>query len=420
MGSGRPHRSTRLNVRILRLAAGGDGVSRLPDGRTVFVPRTAPGDLVELGALQEKKRWARARPLRILEEGPDRREPPCQHYTRDECGGCQLQHLRYPVQVAAKSEMVGETLRRVGRVALENPAVTPSPSEWEYRSRVTLAVDGPGGSIGFRRYDRPSEIFHLEHCHIAAPALMELWQTLAPHRHLLPRDTERILLRLDRAGIGHAVVETAGRSEWPGAEGVSDLLAEAGAVLWLRRGSETASVVGQMEQTFPAQVFEQVHPAMGDRVRAAAVEALGSVKGTRVWDLYAGIGETTELLVNQGAEVESVEMDPAAVEYARLRFGGIASPAPRLIACRVEEAIPDLTSPELIVTNPPRTGMDASVIDAIASSGARRVVYISCDSATLARDLARMDSRYGPVAISSFDLFPQTAHVESVVTLEAR
>lgn len=424
MGAGRPHRPTRLNVRILRLAAGGDGVGRLPDGRTVFVPRTAPGDLVELSALQEKKRWARARPGKILEAGPDRCDPPCQHYTRDECGGCQLQHLLYRAQISAKGSMVGETLRRVGRLSLEDPVVEQSPSEWEYRSRITLAVDGPGGAIGFRRYDRPAEIFQLEHCHIASPALMEVWRALAPLRHLLPPNAERIRLRLDRAGGRQVIVETAGPGRWPEVDSLAKRLAETGVVLWWRRSGGAASVVGETEKTFPAQVFEQVHPAMGDRIRAAAVEALGAVPGSRVWDLYAGIGETTALLVSQGAVVESVEVDRAAVEHAKRRFAAselpTEGPRPRLIAGRVEDAISDLTPPDLIVTNPPRTGMDASVVDAIAATGARRVVYISCDSATLARDLARLNSGYLPVALLSFDLFPQTAHVESIVTLEAR
>src|SRR5882724_8226934 len=103
-------------VRILRLASGGDGVGKLEDGRTVFVPRTAPGDLIEPAALREHRRFARARPGRLLEQGPDRVEPRCPHYTQDECGGCQLQHLALPAQQDARRSFVGDALRRLARL----------------------------------------------------------------------------------------------------------------------------------------------------------------------------------------------------------------------------------------------------------------------------------------------------------------
>jgi 23S rRNA (uracil1939-C5)-methyltransferase len=133
-----------------------------------------------------------------------------------------------------------------------------------------------------------------------------------------------------------------------------------------------------------------------------------------VWDLYAGIGEATKALAEQGAEVESVEWDRHAVQVAESR-----GPAgPRRLAARVEEALDRLKPPEYVLANPPRAGMEPRVVDAIAAHRPARLVYVSCDPATLARDLARMGNRYRLAHARAFDLFPQTAHVETVAVME--
>jgi 23S rRNA (uracil1939-C5)-methyltransferase len=159
-------------------------------------------------------------------------------------------------------------------------------------------------------------------------------------------------------------------------------------------------------------VFEQVHPALGVAVRRHAVERLGEVRGRSVWDLYAGIGETTAALVARGARVESVESDRRAVAEAETR-----GPPARRHAARVEEVVEALGPAALVVTNPPRTGMDARVSEALERRAPDRVIYVSCDPATLARDLSRLPS-YRVDGLACFDLFPQTAHVETVAVLE--
>ncbi|MFI5209276.1 MAG: hypothetical protein ACHQ2E_02425, partial [Gemmatimonadales bacterium] len=191
-------------------------------------------------------------------------------------------------------------------------------------------------------------------------------------------------------------------------------------------------VVAGAGSPWPATVFEQVHPALGDQVRRFAVEQLGEVRGLKVWDLYAGIGETTAQLLAAGATVESVELDPRAVALAGPEVGDRV----RRITGAAETIVPRLTPADLVITNPPRTGMDRRVVEAILAAAPRRVVYISCDPATLARDLAllcRSATRQRPSdnplasvrpavrlsAIRAFDLFPQTSHVETVAVLEA-
>jgi 23S rRNA (uracil1939-C5)-methyltransferase len=401
-------------VRVLRLAAGGDGVGHLDDGRTVFVPRTAPGDLVELAGLRLHQRFARARPGRVVEPSPSRVTPRCPHYERDECGGCQLQHLDITTQREARRGFVGEALRRLARREVPDPPLVPAEHEFDYRTKITLAVSADGRRIGLRRYDRADEIFELEWCHITVPGLMELWQALRAFRRLLPPRLGSVTLRLDRRAGVHVLFRTSGGEAWGGAARLRGALAERGitATIWWQGADGAPRAMAGAGEAYPATVFEQVHPEMGDRVRAYAIEALGPVAGRHVWDLYAGIGETSAVLAQAGASVESVESDQRAVAEAERR-----GPPARRHAARVEHILGELRPPELVVTNPPRTGMDARVADALERLRPARVVYVSCDPATLARDVSRMPG-YRLADVRAFDLFPQTAHVETVAVLD--
>ena len=401
-------------VRILRLAAGGDGVGKLPDGRAVFVPRTAPGDLVELERLREQRRFARARAGALLEPSADRAAPRCPHYTGDECGGCQLQHLTPQAQRAARRGFVGDALRRLGKRQVDDPPLEPAPREYDYRTKITLAVSEDGRRIGLHPFERPDHVFELEWCHITVPPLMELWRALRSVRGLLPPRLRQVVLRLDRGGGRHLVLRTGSGEAWGGDGRLAEALRRHSVevtVWWHPEGGAPRAVAGSSE-AFPATVFEQVHPEMGDRVRAHALALLGEVAACRVWDLYAGIGETTARLAGAGAMVESVESDPRAVAEAEAR-----GPRARRLVGRVEHVLGQLSPPELVVTNPPRTGMDERVTAALERLAPRRVAYISCDPATLARDLARMPG-FRLSVLHAFDLFPQTAHVESVALLD--
>ena len=411
-------------VRILRIASGGDGVGALPDGRTVFVPRTAAGDLVTLHRVKLSKTFARAEVLDIVEPSPERVEPACPHYGREQCGGCQLQQLSMPAQLAAKRAMVGEALRRIGKLEVEDPAIEPAELAWGYRNKVTLAVADGARTIGFHRQGRPGDIFDLERCLIADPALMDLWSAVREHRALLPENAEQLILRRDRDGGLHLAVRVQGQTVWRSAALLHVALVRRGvpAVLWWVPESGAPRAMAGATEPYPATVFEQVHPAMGERVRAWALSQLGSVAGLKAWDLYAGMGDTTAQLAAGGAEVESIEVDPRAVVEATRR--GPAEGV-RRHAGRAEDVVPTLPPADVVVTNPPRTGMDPRVVDAIRASAPRRMAYISCDPATLARDLSRLLPRVPAspplrlAALRAFDLFPQTSHVESVAILEA-
>jgi len=413
-----PADGTVETVRIERIAAGGDGIGHLADGRAVFVPRSAPGDLLELAHVARQRSFARAESGRILEPGPGRVTPACPHYERDRCGGCQLQHLSPGAQREARRAIVGDALRRVGRQDIADPILEPAAEEWAYRTRITLHQSDDGRRVGFHRVGRPGDIFDLETCLLAVPALQELWNVLRLLRRLLPKRLDAVTLRLERGGARHLLVRGADAA-WPDASRLVDALRARlpDVAVWWQPPEGAARVVGE-RVAFPATVFEQVNPPMGDRVRAWAVAALGDVSDQLGWDLYAGIGETGRMLLGRGARIESVEADARAVRLAH----SLSQPgeAGRLRAHTglVEDVIHTLPPPAFVITNPPRTGMDARAITAIGASPARRLVYVSCDPATLARDLRGLDQPWQLVGLRAFDLFPQTAHVETVAVLE--
>jgi len=405
-------------VTITGIAVGGDGVGRLSDGRVVFVPRTVPGDRIRLreGSLERHRNFARAEVGSVVEAGPGRVEPPCPHYTADHCGGCQLQHLAYDGQLAAKRSNVGDTLRRIGKLQLEDPEIVEALEEWRYRSKISMAVKTVGRSdgvtVGLHPYDRPNFVFPLADCHITDFKLMALWRELRPRLGMLPQPLTRLTLRLDRAEVRHVIAESAGEP-WLNAEELRKSLGS-DVVCWWQPVDGAARVVAGPVTGFPATAFEQVNPGMGAVTRRWAVEQLGDVKGQTVWDLYGGIGDTAALLVERGANVVSVDADEKAVSWGRERL-----PAARFIAARAEDILPSLPPPHAVVLNPPRGGLHWDVSLRLTSEPVAKLVYISCDPATLARDLARLNVNYTVMAVRAFDLFPQTAHVETVAVLEA-
>jgi 23S rRNA (uracil1939-C5)-methyltransferase len=390
----------------------------------VFVPRTAPGDLVELGAITSAKRFARARIARVVEPSPARVDPPCPHYERDECGGCQLQHLGAGPQREARRRIVVEALRRIGRQELDEPPLEPSPVEWEYRTKVSLTVGASrsaGRPIGYHRLGRPDQVFDLTRCLIARPELNQVWEGLRPRRALLPRNANRVILRVDRAGGRHLMVRTVDSGTWTRARELGESLGGDGisVTLWWHPEGGAPRVLYGDRETYPATVFEQVHPAMGDRVRTYAIDRLGPLAGCHLWDFYAGIGETT-LRIHElapSATVESVELDGRAVRLAEQRA---SRQAITRHAGRVEDLIDRLRAAQRAIMNPPRTGLADQVTEHLTTHPIERLVYVSCDPATLARDVARLASRYRLTDVHAFDLFPQTAHVETVATLDRR
>jgi 23S rRNA (uracil1939-C5)-methyltransferase len=414
-------------VRIGSIAAGGEGVGRLADGRVVFAHRTAPGDLAELALTERRDRWARGRLLRVLEPSPDRREAPCPHYAR--CGGCTLEHLAYPAQLRAKARIVADAVRRIGGIAVEPPEVVASPDEFRYRNRVSFALRRRGNGrveAGFHALGAPDEVVDLDgSCLLPEEPVARAWDALraawGPDARRLPSGERlRLTLRASAAG-GISLLVEGGYA--PGRAG--ELLERVPGLVsvWHRPGPAAPELVagapglpetwGDETVELSGAAFLQVNRGAAALLEAHVHTVAGEVEGRSVVDAYCGIGLHARRFARRGARVTGIELDADAVAEARRAAGGEAVFLPGAVEALLAEHLPA----DLVVLNPPRAGVAAEVAEALAARPAGRIVYISCDPATLARDLKRLAGTYRLEDLRCFDLFPQTAHVETVAVL---
>jgi 23S rRNA (uracil1939-C5)-methyltransferase len=400
---------------ITSIAAGGDGVGR-SEGVVVFEPRTAPGDVARV-RLVRAKRFARGRLLSLDEPSPDRVEPPCPHYTADRCGGCQLQHLRYDAQVAAKRAIIGDALRRIGRRDVADPEVEPSDAAWRYRRKLTLHVRRAGARwiAGLHAYDDPSTVFDLVDCPITDERVLAVWRELRPTLDRLPRDPAlRVAVRLIDDGAA-ATVE--GGRAWPAAEAFFAAAPALTELWWKPEGGAVRRLAARTRESHAGASFVQVNARVAARLHDALLARVRAADPARVVDAYAGTGATAIPLAADGRTVVAIELDRAAID----RIAAHLAPPSSAVAGRVEEHIAAALPADVVVLNPPRGGVDERVASALeaARPDVRRLFYVSCDPATLARDLARMPG-YRIVGVRGFDMFPQTAHVETLCELEGR
>lgn len=412
-------------ARIDRIAAGGAGVGRLPDGRAVFVHRTAPGDLAEVRVEPGGPRWMRGRLVRLHEEGDGRRAAPCPYYER--CGGCTLEHLEPAAQLQARAHIVADALQRIGHVDIDLPEVVPSPAEFRYRNRVTFTLARTGRRViaGFHELERPGHIVDLDaRCLLLEPALAEAWSALrqawGPHAQALPAGPRlRLTLRTAAGGASLLIEGGTGRGQ---PEALLHSLPQLRSV-WHRRapGERVRLLAGEetLDENWGGDpvslrgaVFLQVNRAAAALLEAHVLERIGSVKGLHVIDAYSGVGLYTRRLVNAGASVTAIERDSDAA-----RSAAQAAPSARVLTGAVERHLPSALPADLVILNPPRSGLHADVCATLSASRTERIIYISCDPATLARDVQRLSPSHRVSGVRCFDLFPQTAHVETVLEL---
>jgi len=415
-------------IRVRSLGAGGVGVGDLPDGRVIFLPRTAPGDLARVEVLQERPRWARGEMVGLLEAGEGRREAPCPLY--DACDGCALQHLEDELQLHWKGRIVGDALRRIGGLDVADPPVEGSPRAFHYRHKATVTLRRlKGGRVvtGFRhRLERGKVVDVGTQCLLLLPELTRMWGGVrggwGPGARNLPEGRElRLTLRWGE-GQGGMVVR-GGKGD-----GRPEVLLEAApglASIW-REGADgkirhvagdpglPVSWLGEVFQV-SGEAFVQVNPEAGERLHAFVLDLAGDVSGKDVVDAYCGAGILGRALARRGARVAGIEADPLGAEAA----GRDAPDGFQVVEGRVEEVLDRHLPADLVILNPPRTGVDARVAEVLRTRPVSRLLYVSCDPATLARDLGRLGEVYRVKSVRAFDLFPQTGHMETVVSLRA-
>jgi 23S rRNA (uracil1939-C5)-methyltransferase len=398
-------------VRVESIAAGGDGVGRL-DGLAVFIPRTAPGELVET-TLRKRGRMARGRLVRVVEPSPQRVDPRCGHYDGDRCGGCQLQHLSMESQLAAKQRIVQDAFSRIARRAVERPPIVPSPAAWEYRSRLTLALRWHHGAwvMGLHAFDDVDHVFDLRECPITDARIVAAWADIRRAANLLPRAAElRGTVRLVGQDLA-LIVE--GADVWPGAREFAAAVPVLHVIRWRPARGASRVVLDRRSSGTPHESFDQVNQPVAASARLELVERAMAASPRTAVDAYAGLGATSLALAERGVQVTAIEADEAASWHAAQHL----PPASRAVTGRVEDLLPEYLPADVVILNPPRTGIDVRVAQVLQSPPwPRRLLYMSCDPATLARDVSRLPA-YRVSSLRAYDMFPQTAHVEVVCEL---
>lgn len=452
---------------IVGIGHTGEGVGRV-NGFTLFIHGALPGEKVSAQVTGLKKQYGFARLLKVLEASPDRVEPPCPVY--DECGGCQLQHLGYDAQLRLKRQMVVDNLERIAKLRVTNVqdsdgangepgGVLVHPTigmadPWRYRNKVQVPIGEREGGLAGGFYATGSHrIVDAERCLIrteAADDIVSAVKKMAYELGIPAYDEEK-----RRSGLRHVIVKTGFRTgemmvvlvsdkeELPEAQRLAERIVEAvpgiasichnvnagpagtvmgphTSVLW--GGDRIYDAIGDVRFAISAHSFYQVNPVQTEVLYGKALEYAGLTGSETVIDAYCGVGTISLFLAQRAKRVYGVEIVPEAVQDARsnAELNGIANA--EFEAGKAEEVIPAWRErgirPDVIVVDPPRSGCDAALLDTIVAMRPQRVVYVSCNPSTLARDLRVLeDGGFCTVEVQPVDMFPWTAHVECCVSL---
>ncbi|MFJ3901278.1 class I SAM-dependent RNA methyltransferase [Streptomyces sp. NPDC090025] len=421
-------------VEVGPVAHGGHCIARTEEGRVLFVRHALPGErvLARVTEGEETSRFLRADAVEILDASKDRIAAPCPFAGPGKCGGCDWQHAKPGAQRRLKGEVVAEQLKRLAGLTPEEagwdgtvvPAEgdkLPSGEVPQWRTRVQYAIDAEGRA-GLRRH-RSHEVEVVDHCMIAAPGVSELgiesrtWEGMASVEAIAASGSQdRQVILTPRPGARLPLVEL----DKP----VSVLRVEEkdggvhrvhGRPFVRERADERTYRVGNGG-------FWQVHPKAADTLMRAVMQGLLPRKGETALDLYCGVGlfagALADRLGEQGA-VLGIESGKRAVEDARHNLADF--PRVRIEQGKVESVLPrtGITDVDLIVLDPPRAGAGKQTVQRLTTLSARRIAYVACDPAALARDLAYfMEGGYRVRTLRVFDLFPMTHHVECVAILE--
>lgn len=368
-----------ISLSIDDLAFGGEGVGRLDDF-VIFVPFVAPGDCVEAQITELKKRFGRAKLLRVVQPSPDRVQAQCPYFTQ--CGGCQYQHLAYPAQLNLKRKQVADLFQRIGGLdpAIVSPVI-PCPKPYGYRNRIMVRSQWDkfkqGLNLGFIRADNRL-VVDIEHCPIAEPGINEMLRELRAHPP--PKGGLKVVLRLPPPG-------------WD----------------------------------VPPDSFFQNNFSLLPQLVELVRQRLADSGARHLVDAYCGVGFFSLELASQLESFVGVEYDHLAVKAARRNAENRGCANGQFIAGKTEELLPSLVArfqphKTAVLLDPPRKGCDPDLLELLRRHPPAQLLYISCHPATMARDLNILtrDGVFTVAQVVPVDMFPQTAHVECAADLRAK
>jgi 23S rRNA (uracil1939-C5)-methyltransferase len=426
-----------VQLKIEKLVYGGDGLARLAadehgPGKSVFVPFVLAGETVEAHVTEQKPGFSRARLEQVVEPATSRIQPRCPYFQR--CGGCHDQHTSYENQLAIKSNILRETLRRTAKIELPcDIQVHPSP-EWHYRNRTRLKIQTtPEFAAGYYKF-RSHDLLPIEQCPISSPlinqAITQLW---AAGRDGKIPDYLRELEFFANASDSELLVELYCQPGTPRGE-ARDVAERLMALLSAAKGVAVFELLKQASEPTvlahfgTAELYYETK-ALSYRVSAGAFFqtnrfliddlvglATGGASGKLALDLYAGVGLFSAVLARSFAQVIAVEASQTSL--ADLRHN--CAQEVKAVRATTEKYLAQSSGlhPDLVVADPPRGGLGENVVRSLARLDAPRITYVSCDPSTLARDLRTfVGLGYQMVEAHLIDLFPQTFHIESVFRL---
>ncbi len=433
-----------IRATVGALTHGGGAVVRLDDGRVAFVRDACPGDEAEIEIVADHGRWVHARLARVLTPSPDRVAPPCPY--AGECGGCQWQHVSATAQLDAKRSIVKDAFERIGRLeGVEVRPCVPSPHPLGYRNKIELVTEGAGRDLvlGYHRYGSDSLVavdrcLLLAHRHVGVPKALR-----GALRYLAGRHGDLGIRRVGIRVASHTRDIEVALWTTPGpfpralaAKTLTDAVGATGVMRVMTKGPDKEHRIAGVEVLsgrgawrerlggtpflISAPSFFQVNTGAAELLVRLVIDALEPAETDRVLDLFAGAGTFTLPLAGIAGEVVAVESSRHALADLRRNLE-IEDLSADVVGGDAARELPALDEFDLAIVDPPRSGLDGILIPALAQAGPRRIAYVSCDPATLARDAARLVAEgYTPVLVQPVDLFPQTCHVETVAIFERR
>lgn len=383
-------------VRAEKMAAGGDAIARLDDGRVAFVHGALPGELVEIEVVQAKKDFVRGEVLQVIEPSNHRVAPPCPAHTAG-CGGCPWQHVSPDVQLALKAAVVIEALKRTGKISDPVVEIGSTVPAWAYRTTLRLAA-GADGRLGLR--GRSShDVIELDGCPVSHPLLQQLLETI----HV--RGEGEVSLRVS--------IATSQRTAWI-VEGDVELFDLPGDISVGKDATVSEVVAGQRLRISAASFF-QSGPEAAELLVGAVRQACSDLDQIdSLVDAYGGVGLFACAV--EATKTTIIESSPSACADAKVNLAG--RPA-KILCSSVEQWTP--RHADLVIADPSRSGLGKQAVRVLSETRAPRMILVSCDPVSLARDAGLLrEAGYDHIRSTVYDLFPQTHHVEVVTAFERR
>jgi len=401
-------------ITLTTFTYGGDAMGRLPDSRAIFVPFGLPGERVRVRLMEEKKNFARGEIVEILESSPDRIGAKCKHF--GVCGGCHYQFLPYKRQVQAKTDILIDQLKRIGKI--ESPPVkdmVACPEPWNYRNHVQFSLDRDG-KLGFQM-SNSNRVIPITECHLPEHSINDLWPQLEFDSET---NLERFSLRTGVEDDMMLVLES-DTPETPELEieaGISVTHVYEENMVVIAGNDHILMRVLESDFKVSAASFFQVNTVMAGKMVEYLTTQLPITQSTTLLDVYCGVGLFSAFLAPKCKTVIGIESSESACEDFTVNLDEFDNV--ELYEGEAEDVIPHLEAkPDIVLVDPPRAGLDKTVVDGILKLSPSLIAYVSCDPSTLARDAARLiNGGYTLKQVTPFDLFPQTYHIESISIFE--